>query len=153
VALPPVEELLPDFEARLGVPVGSLAGVDLARAQAALADASDLVTAAAGDDLGDPVAPVAVAITLNVARRAYLNPSGAVSETVGPYSVRYGDDSPNGVYLTDAERAALHSLGSSHVGLGTIETWRGDEGSTLYVFDQDGVNGSDPIPWLDAADS
>lgn len=152
MALPPVEELLPDFEARLGVPIGSLAGVDLARAQACLSDASDLVTAAAGDDLGDPVAPVAVTITLNVARRAYLNPSGAVSETVGPYSVKYADDSANGVYLTDAERSALHSLGSSHVGLGVIETYRGDDVGTLYVYDQDGVNGGDAIPWLDPAD-
>jgi hypothetical protein len=146
VSLPPVDELLPEFEARIGVAPGSLAGVDLARAQAALSDASDLVTAAAGDDLGDPAAPVAVAITLNAARRAYLNPSGAVSETVGPYSVRFGDDSPNGIYLTERELAALQALGSNHPGLGTISVYRDDYTDTLWVYDQWGPE-SDLIPF------
>jgi hypothetical protein len=145
VALPSVAELLPQFEARIGVAPGSLSGVDLARAEACLSDASLLVTAAAGDDLGDPADSLAVTITLNSARRAYLNPSGAVSETVGPYSVRYGDDSPNGVYLTSSELAALHGLGSAHIGIGTISVYRDDYADTLWVYDQDGVNGGDPI--------
>lgn len=147
MALPEVPLLVPGFEARIGVPVGSLAGTDLARAEACLEDARQLVTAAAGDDIGEPANPVAVAITLNVAKRAYLNPSGVVSETVGPYSVRYGDDSPNGIYLTEAELAALHRLGARHPGIGVIETYRSIEADTLWVYDQDGVNGGDPIPF------
>ena len=143
MALPSVDELLPEFYARIGVT--NLSGTDKARAEACLSDASDLVTAAAGSGLADPPQPLAVTVTLNSARRAYLNPSGALQETVGPYSVRYGDESPNGVYLTSAELQALRTIGSH--GLWTLTTYRESAEETLYVYDQDGVNGGDPIPF------
>jgi hypothetical protein len=140
--LPIVDDLMPLFLARIGV--DDLAGAELARAEAALTDARELVTAAAGTALSDPPQPVTITITLTAARRAYLNPTGAESETVGPYSVRYSEDSVNGVYLTDAELRALHGLAGPR-GLWIQPTYRDEPDGTFWVYDQDGDNGGDPI--------
>lgn len=145
MALPDVDQLVPELEVRLGVEPDSLQGNDLARAQAVLSDARALVTAAAGSALADPPQQVAVAVLLMAARRAYLNPSGAVSETVGPYSIRYGDDSPNGVYLTPREVESLRKLAKGR-GIYTMRVERDDLDDTLWVGDQ-WAPLSDPIPW------
>ena len=53
----------------------------------------------------------AVAITLEVAARAYRNPEGYTSETVDDYTYRRdAGTGAAGVYLTDAERAELVGL-------------------------------------------
>ena len=55
----------------------------------------------------DPWPPVAKAVALAAAGRAYLNPEGMKSETTGPFTgVR--DAAGLGVYLTDDEVARLH---------------------------------------------
>lgn len=130
-----VDALLPELEARLGIK--ALRGTDAARAEAVLADAMQLVLAAVGSAITDPPQLAVTAVVLSVARRAYLNPAGVLSETVGPYTVRYGDDSPSGVYLTAAEQAILGRLRSGGHGLWSLSTTRGDDYlMTLYVGDQ-----------------
>lgn len=61
------------------------------------------------DEIGerDPWPPTAKAVALAAAGRAYLNPTGAKSETTGPFTV-VRDAAALGVYLTDEEVARLH---------------------------------------------
>lgn len=61
---------------------------------------------------GTSPAPARVrAITLEVAARAWRNPEGYSSETVDDYTYRRDADTrAAGIYLTDAERAALLGL-------------------------------------------
>ena len=113
--LPPAVALL---ERRLGIPEGSLAGEDLARAQDALDDAATLVLAEVSTVTAtawETDAPkVAVLVALKAARREYENPRGISSEGLGEHSVGLTDTS--GVYLTAREvaqikRAALGRTG------------------------------------------
>lgn len=62
--------------------------------------------------LGATPAPARVrAITLEVAARSWRNPEGYSSETVDDYTYRRDADTrAAGIYLTDAERAALLGL-------------------------------------------
>lgn len=117
------------LEARLGVEPDSLADTDLARAEAALEDASILVRAEAGkswvDGLGalsgvpDPVATVVVL----AAARAYRNPDGLASESIGgAYAYSYGSEAQGGVYLTDAERRIVRVSASASRGVYTVGT-------------------------------
>ncbi len=110
-ALPPPVALL---EARLGVAVGSLAAEDLARAEAALEDASVLITAevSAADATvwSDPTvgAPaVVVTVALQAAKRAFVNPDGLKYEAVEGYTASVD---AVGVYLTDAEKALVRGV-------------------------------------------
>jgi hypothetical protein len=85
-----------DLATYLGSPV------DTDRARLLIALAMDLCAA-----IIDPVPDTAKAIVLSAAGRAYANPAGTTSETVGPYTMT----SPSaGVYLTKSERAALRRL-------------------------------------------
>ncbi len=101
--LAPVSEL----EKRLGVEVGSLAGLDLVRAEAALDDVSDLVRAESGRNWvlenGIPLVPPAVTVVvLAVAKRVFENPSNYTSESAGDYSWQ-GDQNVIGLMLSDDE--------------------------------------------------
>ncbi|MCA6090950.1 hypothetical protein LE181_02015 [Streptomyces sp. SCA3-4] len=53
-----------------------------------------------------PLPEGAGAVVLSVAARAYANPQGIVSETVGPYSVQR-PQSQAGLYMTRDERRSL----------------------------------------------
>jgi hypothetical protein len=116
--------IVADLENRLGVPEGSLEGADLARAKAALDDASALVRAEAGrdwiDDEGNAVAPAAVVtVVLRASAREYQNPRGFSSELLGEY--QYQTRQTSGVYLTDDERRIV-KVSSGWAGTGSIRT-------------------------------
>lgn len=92
----------------------------------------------------EPVAPVVKAVALAAAARAYTNPQGLASETVGSYSYSRGSDNRNGgVYLTQDERALLRRVAfPNRPGLGTLTAVRGI-GSTLYV---EAITDGEPAP-------
>jgi hypothetical protein len=97
------------LEARLGVPAGSLAGEDLARAQAVLDDASTIVLMI-GDpgwtdaDGAKPAPGVVQVVVLRLARRFWDNPEGLAYEALGDHTVSH---TALGGFLTDAERALV----------------------------------------------
>lgn len=109
------------LELRLGLEIGSLQGADLARAQAALEDASALVRAEAGktwlDEDGLVTAPAqVVTIVIKASLREYKNPDGFTSEQMGDYS--YRTDNAGGVYLTEDERRIVRdAAGASAAGI------------------------------------
>jgi hypothetical protein len=82
---------------------------DTATANLLLLDlAQGLITAEIGAQ--DPWPTIAKSIALAAAGRAYVNPEGLRQDTVGSTTAIY--NTPlyvNGVYLTDAERASLHT--------------------------------------------
>lgn len=84
------------LEVRLGYVEGSLAGADLARAQAALDDVSaEVLDIAETVWTADTVPASVVRVVLAAAKRIYLNPQDLSSEQAGDYSwranVRGGD--------------------------------------------------------------
>jgi hypothetical protein len=109
-----------DLEVRLGVDVGSLAGADLARAEAALADVSAVVREEAGktwvddDDVTITAPASALAVVYAASLRIYRNPDGFVSENLGgSYSYSYGDSE---AILTDTERALIRKAATASTG-------------------------------------
>lgn len=111
---------LDDFALRLG----GLSASDEDRAQACLDDASALIRAEAGDedwvdDDGalEEVPGVVVAVCVAASIRAFRNPEGVRTESIGTYSVAYADTS-TAVFLTEGERrivrraAGLSGIGS-----------------------------------------
>lgn len=119
---------LSSLEVRLGIPEGSLSGVDKARAEAALEDASILVREAAGQAWTDaagalPAPETAVTVALRAALREYRNPQGFTTEGLGDYSYQLGEGYQSGAYLTDDERAMIRSaVGATSPGLGSVRT-------------------------------
>lgn len=117
------------LELRLGLETGSLQGADLARAQAALDDASALVRAEAGKDWleqveasWEVVAPAqVVTIVIKASLREYKNPDGFTSEQLGDYS--YRTENNGGVYLTEDERRIVRmAAGVGGAGIWTVRT-------------------------------
>lgn len=152
MALPPLA-LVRDLEMRLGLAVGSLIGAELVRAEAVLADTSALVRSAAGKTWVDVqgvlagVPDVAITVTLAAARRAWENPSGLASESIGAYSYTRGGDASGGVYLTEDERRDLRSS-ASRSGLRTMRTTRDDVGyAAVAVLDANGHISPDGMPF------
>lgn len=82
--------------------------------------ATDLIADAYGAVLPDPPPPRLKRIALEVVKRAYLNPNGYVSESFTDYSYNRGAGNvqQSGIYLTDAERAAIRGL----AGLSVVRT-------------------------------
>lgn len=96
--------LLAALEARLGR--GTLVDPDRARALAALEDVTGLVEGVC--TIPSPRPLRVTTVILAAVRRAFDNPSGLQSETVGAYSYsRGGDGERFGAYLTDAERRII----------------------------------------------
>lgn len=137
-----------DFAARFGT------DADATRVQAILLDASTVVRSAAGltwvdeDNALSGVPDEAVTVTLWVAKRAYDNPDGYVSETLDGYSYRAADGTLPGVYLTKSEAQMIRrAVGAAStvrsqraVRPGLLET----ANATEFVE----VEGSDePMPW------
>lgn len=92
---------------------GGIAVADEDRAQALLDDVSALIRAEAETDWVDDsnaldsVPDVVVTICLSAARRAWQNPGGYVSETIGGYSYRVADGGTSGLYLTEEEKRLI----------------------------------------------
>jgi hypothetical protein len=116
-----------DLETRLGLEVGSLAGIDLARAQAALDDVSALVRdESAGrtwlDDTGAAAPPPGIkVVTIQAAMRVYNNPDNYTSESVGDYSYQR-EQGTTSLYLTDDEKLAVQK---SMAAAGASGVWSG----------------------------
>ncbi len=107
-----------DLTARMGD------GLDSARAQAAIEDASNLIHEATAnvwiDDDGalvDTIPGIAVTICCSVARRILTNPDGFTSESVGPFAQAMSNASSD-VYLTKAEQRILRR--AAGIGFGSI---------------------------------
>lgn len=145
---------------------GGVTDDDLARAGAALQDASSKIRSYTGEtwvtdgELDMPADPewaedTIVRITVAVAKRAFENPEGltAHAEGVDGYndSRQYANSSPD-VFLTSAEKADLDKLTGGTSGVWTLATTRCDSSATdLPVFDGDayiGVEGSELLPFL-----
>lgn len=77
--------------------------IDSDRAVMMISDAQALCEA-----IITPLPARAKAIVRRVAAKAYLGPTNAVSEVIGPYTVHRGTNT--GVYLTAADRRALRGL-------------------------------------------
>lgn len=72
--------------------------------------ANGVVSGALGDPTGTPSAQV-IAITLEVAARAYRNPGGYSSETIDDYTYRLPEDARRaGIYLTLTEQGELRDI-------------------------------------------
>ena len=85
--------------------------------------ATGLIEDVYGAALPDPAPSRLKRIALEVVKRAYLNPNGYTSETLGEYSYNRGSRNGReldqaGIYLTDAERSAVASAG----GRSTVRT-------------------------------
>ncbi|MGW4114818.1 hypothetical protein ACWEFJ_28420 [Actinosynnema sp. NPDC004786] len=116
------------LEKRIGVEVGTLDGVDLARAETDLEDASNLVRAETGndwvDDDGNPAAPAPlVTVVLRAARRCYRNPDEYSSETEDGYTWRRDGEAVS-PYLTESEVRVCERYAGPASGLHTIATTR-----------------------------
>lgn len=145
-----------DLEARLGLDNDTLAGADLARARAALDDASALVREEARRDWVEAsviTAPAAVIrVVLGAALRNYRNPDGEIAQTVGPFS-RTVKAAETGVYLTTAELEIVRRYRQVTSTLWTLRTTKGDDiDSTLYLEDSFGFElfpvGTVDKPWI-----
>jgi hypothetical protein len=130
MSLPPLATIA-DLEIRLGVDPGSLAGNDLARAEANIADASHLVRTASGlswvDSTGAANPPESVVVVvLQVAKRVYTNPDGLASETVSADGASYSasnNQAALGTYLTDDELTVVRTAVAEAVA--ASGAWRG----------------------------
>ncbi|MFD4442518.1 hypothetical protein ACFWPK_22385 [Nocardia sp. NPDC058519] len=147
---------LPDITtaAALGARLGrTLAGADLARAEAAIADVSALARGIAKQDWPDAPTGVpgeVVAIVLSGARRVFENPGGFIVEARGPITATRAAATVAGSPFTAAETRWLQKL-RPRSGLWTLATTRGDSDfETGFVSDS--RPGSDPIAYFAAGD-
>lgn len=145
-----------DLEARLGLDNDTLDGADLARARAALNDASALVREEARRDwvtASVVTAPASVIrVTLGAALRNYRNPDAEIAQTVGPFG-RTVKAAETGVYLTTAELEIVRRYRRTTSTLWALRTTRGDDiDSTLYLEDSFGFElfpvGTVDKPWI-----
>lgn len=144
MVLPPLAPVA-DLAARLGRDPDSLSVEDEARATATLDDASALVRAEGRQDWYDTetdaiTAPhPVVTVVLSAAQRAFTNPEGLISETVGPFTKRRAERGDLGVFLTAAEKDIVRRYRTTSPGLWTQRTTRGEDGtSTLFMEDSFG---------------
>jgi hypothetical protein len=122
----PLPPRVSSLESRLGLPSGAFQDEDLARATAALDDASTLALAEVSPAVGEPwrtAAPAVVAlVVLKAARREFENPRGMNQEALGEHSVGLTDTS--GVYLTTREIAQVRRAATGRTGgyVGSVRT-------------------------------
>lgn len=155
MALPPLAAAS-DLAAWVGQTIAS----DDPRAGAVLSAASALVRGFTGQtwtDDADALTDVpddVEAIVIQVAARVWLNPSGAVQWTKGPFSERYADSASWGAYLTDTEKESLaaYVTGAPSIGIGTLSITTGvSNNDTIYVPTGPPPAGP-PFPWYSADD-
>lgn len=102
---------------------------ELARAEWLLEFASDRIRARTGrtwlDEDGElvDVPDLARKVAVEMVVRAVTNPEGVTQETTGPFSVSFGSDAAQRIYIAREEREDLRSL-SARSGLGVISTTR-----------------------------
>lgn len=133
---------------------GGIAAADEDRAQAVLDDVSTLINAEAEGAWDSDTPPdVVVTICLAASRRAWVNPDGKVSETIGGYSYRVPDATATGVFLTDDEKRMIRkAAGVAEAGVATV-TLNPDFTGTDYIYLD--VEGSErglpgyPTSWVD----
>jgi hypothetical protein len=82
--------------------------------------------------ISDPLPDGSAAVVMDVAGRAYVNPSAAPTQAAGPFSV---GGSPGGLYLTRSNKATLRRLGGSG-GAFTIDTMPATAGLGLPWWDR-----------------
>jgi hypothetical protein len=84
----------------------------------------DLAQGQIVDEIGlrDPWPATAKAVALSAAKRAYVNPDGASSETVGGTVVAFSDGNM-GVFLTEEERSRLQRVGGGGTASYSITPW------------------------------
>lgn len=131
--------------ARLGVE--SLSTLDQARAEAALEDASALVTGVL-TTVPAPVPDVVATVVLRAAAREFRNPTGATNRSAIAFSESLTVDAANGVYLTETEMAILRPY-MKYKGLISVPVTRPELDHSQFrvpVIDTDGVSGQ-PLPW------
>lgn len=103
---------VPQFAAWVGEELSPTDG----HAAALLDGASALVRSYTGqtwvDDEGEleTVPGEVTTVVSQVTERKWRNPAGYVQDTTGPYTVRYSEQTVQGMYLTDAEKAMLAPL-------------------------------------------
>lgn len=138
------------LQARLG---RTLTGADVDRAAAALSDVSALARGVAEQQW--PLAPTGVpddviAVVLAAARRAFDNPEGFLSQTMGPLSATRAPSMVTGNVFTSAETTILKKA-RPKAGLWTLVTTRGDrDAETGFVADT--RPNSDPIAYVSSVD-
>lgn len=94
---------------------GGIDSDDQSRATALLRHASALVRAhcqqtfltADGSALAADLPAAVVTVTVQCARRAFLNPDGVIATTVAGYSERLSEQAGQGLWLSDDERKML----------------------------------------------
>lgn len=90
-----------------------------------------------------------IGIVLQVVERKWRNPTGVVQDTSGPFTVRWSERTPDGLYLTDDEKEVLDGYRAKS-GLWTQRVDKDDPylaelvRDTVFVPD---ASGGDPIPW------
>lgn len=138
MALPPLATV-PDLEAL--VP----GTVDVSRAEAVLTRVSSLVRSEAGRTWEGTDPPDAVvAVTLEVAKRVYLNPHNMRQASTGPFGGTYD---LVGLYLLPDEKRIITRAVTSRRGLFTLATTRGEDWlGTTYVPTGPEPSGYD-FPW------
>lgn len=102
--------------------------IDTARATQILELAQSLC-----ESVVTPLPATAAAVILDVAARAWGNPTNAQSEGTGPFSVSYGAVS-GGLWLTRQNKSALRRLSGSG-GAFTIDVMPATAGSNLPWWD------------------
>lgn len=115
-----------DFAVYMDVDPSAL---NTARAQMMIDQATSLATAVI-----NPLPAGADAVLLSAAARAYANPTGATSESIGGYSVQRPWP---GVYLTKSEKRTLRTLAGQAAGAFTVDPTPADAMVDYY----------DPLEW------
>lgn len=85
------------------------------------------------ETIASPCPQTARLIIYNVAARAYLNPTGVTSETIGPATVNFGSTGI-GIYLRPAEVTTLRRLAGMG-GAFTVDPTPANAGRELYPWD------------------
>jgi hypothetical protein len=103
--------------------------VDDARATLILGHAAELCLS-----MVNPLPAGADSVILDVAARAYGNPTNVTQESVGPYSANFGPVG-GGLWLTRQNKATLRRLAGAGGGAFTIETMPAGAGLGLPWWD------------------
>lgn len=155
----PILAPLESLEARLSA---GLQDSEELRALAALEDASALVLAEVGPEKAaawlDPdhpeelgaVPPIVATVVLASARRAFLNPEGYRSESLGDWSASRGGTGDGSTYLSAEERRLIRNAAGWTAGLGHVELeglWD-DSLGTVWVPQYPDTLTADPFPLL-----
>lgn len=129
-----------------------------ARAEAVLSAASAIVRAYAGQTwmvdpavLGDVPDDVS-AVTVQIAARVWMNPSGLESVSIDDATRRWGSGGSAGLRLTETEKAILDAYRdgpSADIGTISITADGNTSTNTIYVPTGPPPSGS-PFPWYSA---